>query len=121
MKDVQVQEEKEPFDPRRPLRFSTSPAGHFNLRHYRLEPDPIDDAPWYKIVIITGTIAFTLIYGMFYKQRSRLDEELETPLGKRVLQIKEHHTLKDRNYALRNGLPTKQFDDELELIQMLRK
>lgn len=121
MKEVKAYEEKEPFDPRLPIKFSTSPAAKWNMKNIRLQHNPVVDAPWYKQILLWGTLMGSVIYLSYYRKGNDIDEELEMPLGKRVLWIKEQTILKDRNHALQNGLSTKPYDAELEEISKLRK
>lgn len=57
---------------------------------------------------------------MFFRQPNDIDEELDMPLGKRLLWMKEKQLMSEKNARLTKGLTTKSVDDDLEEIHKLK-
>lgn len=107
---------KEIQDPDKPIKFSTSPAG-WNFKPFKY----VEDIPWYKEVILWGTLFGFITYLMFYREGNDIDEELDMPLGKRYLKVQELHLLDEKAKLLNSGNSAITVDEELEKIKALRK
>lgn len=106
----------EPHDPNKPIKFSTSLAG-WNFKPVKY----VKEHPWYKEVILWGTMYGFLIYLMFYREGNDIDKELEMPLGQRYLRVQEMHLLDEKAQLINSGHDGSSIDQELAKINALRK
>ena len=63
----------------------------------------------------------TVYYLLYKRERNDIDDEIEMPLGKRVLKIREMQIHSDRNIAIAENRSTAPYDRDLGEIQKLRK
>lgn len=107
-------------DPDKPVKFSTSEASGWTMKKLRIEDLSINRLPWYKPVIFWSTFWVFIIY-LIFRKRNETDDELDMPLGQRVLWIKEMQIMDEKGSRASQGLTTKSLDDELLEIERLRK
>lgn len=111
--DRNKQSEEENLD--KPVKFSTSPAAKWKAKTSRTgERQP---RLWYEPYVVSGSLAIFLLYFLFLREESDIDQEFSKSLYSRIEGLEEQQLRLALEFNKERGLSGGEIEDRLKEIK----